>query len=338
MDRPIVAITMGDAAGIGPEITAKSLARPDLYQICRPVVIGDARVMRQAVEVAGLDLGVSSIDSLNQGRYQYGSIDVLDLGGIDMDQLKMGEVSAMCGRAAVAYTEAAGRMALRGEIGAIVSAPLNKEAMRQAGFAYEGQTEIFGTLSGSKNYGMVLILDSLRLMLYSTHVSLRKACDLVKKETLLKKIRLCHEGLKWFNLPRRRIGVAALNPHGGEGGLFGEEEVKEMIPAIQEAKQEGIDVVGPIPADTVFVKAKAGELDIVLSMYHDQGNIAMKLLGFGHVVTLLVGIPFIRTSTGHGTAFDIAGKNLADPTNLTKAIGLAAQLATRQGGAAAQPA
>jgi 4-hydroxythreonine-4-phosphate dehydrogenase len=331
MHKPVVAITMGDAAGIGPEIIVKTLQNQHLYESCTPFVIGDLGVMREVAGMIDESVQVAPVDSAGTVRGQFGQVEVLDLGGIDRSKLVMGKVDPMCGNAAVEYTIRAGQMALAKEIDAVVSAPLNKEAMRAAGYNYEGATEIFGTLAGSKLYGMLLLLNTFRLMLYTTHMSLIEACHAVKKDKLLQKIRLCHQGLTLFRLPRAHIAVSALNPHAGEGGLFGREEVDEIVPAIEAARKEGIDVVGPIPSDTVFVRAYKGEFDLVISLFHDQGNMAMKLLGFGNVVTLLVGIPFIRTSVGHGTAFDIAGKNVADPTNLTKAVAEAANLAQKFG-------
>jgi 4-phospho-D-threonate 3-dehydrogenase / 4-phospho-D-erythronate 3-dehydrogenase len=330
MKKPIIGITMGDAAGIGPEITCKALKNDSIYASCNPFVLGDANVIKQIISICSLDLEINSVTDIKDLKYRHGIIDVLDHQDIDIDNLKFGIVSSNCGKAAVKYTEEAGKMALDRKIDAIVSAPLNKASMRAAGFNYEGQTEILGELSGSKNYGMILVFNDLKIMMYSTHMSLREACDTVTYDGILKKILLSKEGLKFFNLKNPVIAVSALNPHAGEGGLFGTEELDYIIPAIEKAKEMGINVVGPIPADIVFVKAKNGEYDLVIAMYHDQANMAMKLLGFGSVVTLLAGLPIIRTSTGHGTAFDIAGKNSADETNLVKAIELAAKLGAKR--------
>lgn len=330
MKKPIIGITMGDAAGIGPEITCKALKNASIFQVCRPFVLGDAGVLRQIISICGLGIDINSVADIKDLKCRYGVVDVFDYKDIDLNNLKFGEISINCGKAAVMYTEEAGKMALDHIIDAIVSAPLNKASMRAAGFNYEGQTEILGELSGSKNYGMILILDHLRIMMYSTHMSLREACDRVTYDGVLKKIILSREGLKFFDLKNPVIAVSALNPHAGEGGLFGREELDYVIPAIEKAKEMGINVVGPVPADIVFVKVKNGEYDLVIAMYHDQANMAMKLLGFGSVVTLLAGLPIIRTSTGHGTAFDIAGKNIADETNLVKAIELAAELGAKR--------
>ena len=236
-------------------------------------------------------------------------------------------MDAEAGQAAVVYTQEAGRLAMNGVIDAIVSAPLNKEAMRAAGYPYEGQTQILGELTGSKRYGMILIFGYLRVLMLTTHVSLRKACDAVTREKVLAMIELGDESLKRFGIPKPRIAVAGLNPHSGEGGLFGTEELEGSIPAINEARARGIDALGPVPADVVFLQARDGQFDLVLAMYHDQANMASKLLGFGEVVTLLAGLPIIRTSVGHGTAYDIAGRGVASEVNFVCAIKAAAEFA-----------
>lgn len=330
MKKPIVAITMGDAAGIGPEITAKALNYSNIYDICRPVILGDFRVMSAIVKMCNLGLKVNKINDLKECKFEFGSIDVLDFENVNPENFKFGEENPVCGKAAVKYTLEAGKMALENKIQAMVSAPLHKGAMKAAGFNYEGQTQILGELTKSENYGMILVLESLNILMYSTHMSLRKACDKVTYDGVLKKIILANEGLKFFNKKNAAIAVAALNPHSGEGGLFGTEEIDYILPAVNQAKEQGINVTGPIPGDTVFVRAKKGEFDMVIAMYHDQANIVMKILGFGEVVTLLAGIPIIRTSTGHGTAFDIAGKNIAKEKNLYKAIELAAYLGKKR--------
>ena len=330
MRKPIIGITMGDAAGIGPEITAKALNYKNIYDVCNPFVLGDLRVMKDIINICNLKLNLNKINDLKDCKFEFKTIDVLDFNDVNPSSFKFGEVNPICGKAAVNYTIEAGKMALENKIQAMVSAPLHKGAMRAAGYHYEGQTQILGELTKSTNYGMILIFENLKILMYSTHMSLRNACDKVTYDGVLKKIILANEGLKFFNKKDQVIAVAALNPHAGEAGLFGNEEIDYIIPAINKAKEMGINVVGPIPGDTVFVRAKNGEFDLVIAMYHDQANIIMKILGFGEVVTLLAGIPIIRTSTGHGTAFDIAGKNVADEKNLYKAIELAAQLGLKK--------
>ena len=258
------------------------------------------------------------------------TVAVVDYGDVDPATVRIGVVDPALGAAAVRYTREAARYALRGEIDAIVSAPLNKESMRAAGFRYEGATEIFAEEAGVERYAMVLLLGDLRLLLLTNHMSLREACDKVTKARVLEKIMLAHEALVGQGMAAPRIAVSALNPHAGEGGLFGREEIEEIAPAIAAARAAGVNAIGPVPADTVFFKAKQGMYDLTIALYHDQGLGAVKLLGFGDVVTLLVGLPFIRTSTGHGTAFDIAGKGIADHKNLLAAIETAADLAVRR--------
>lgn len=331
MEKPIVAITMGDAAGIGPEIVCKTLAKPDVYDVCHPIVLGDVRIIRDIIERCKIELMVNVITGPEEAQGVYGQIDVLDYGDIDLKEWKFGELSKSCGEAAVHYTKEACRMCMEGKADAMVSAPLNKAAMRMAGYHYEGQTQIVGEMTGSDNYGMLLLLGDLRVLMYSNHCSLEEACHKVKKDTVYSKISLIHRGLREITpLKNPVIAVSALNPHCGEGGMFGRQELDEIIPGIEKARENGIDAVGPVPADTVFVEAKTGKYDAVIAMYHDQANMAMKLLGFGNVVTLLVGVPVIRTSTGHGTAFNIAGQNIANEENLYEAVLEAAKLAAQR--------
>jgi len=321
---------MGDAAGIGPEITAKCLAQPEVYQRCDPLVLGDARVMNQAVALADVPVRVHPIESVSDARFVHGNIDVLDYHNIDLENLRMGVVDARNGDAAVRYTKEAGNMCLQGKVDAMVSAPLNKESMRAAGYTYEGQTQILGELCGAERYGMILLLGNLRLMLLTTHMSLRDAIENVRRDRIVSMVGLAWETLLFLGLESPKVAVAALNPHAGEGGMFGDEEIKEIVPAVEACSARGISVVGPIPADTVFVRAREGEFDLVVAMFHDQGLMVVKLLGFGSAVTLLAGLPLIRTSVGHGTAFDIAGQNKADHRNLLQAIKVAAELALRK--------
>ena len=331
--KPVIGITMGDAAGIGPELVLKAFTHHQLHRFCRPLAIGSAETfLFYEKRLSGLELKLNPIKEAKEAGYETSVLDVLDLGGIDVTSLQIGVVSPICGKAAVEYTLAAGRMCVNGTLDAMVSAPLNKEAMRMAGFHYEGQTQILGELTGSKRYGMILLLGDIRVMMLTTHMSLREACDAVKKDKVLGMIELADQSLKTFGVRKPKIAVAGLNPHCGEEGLFGDEEVQESVPAIREARARGIDAVGPVAADVIFVKARNGEYDLVLAMYHDQANMAAKLLGFGEVVTLLAGLPFIRTSVGHGTAFDIAGKGIADETNLVRSIEAAAQHALMKKG------
>jgi 4-hydroxythreonine-4-phosphate dehydrogenase len=330
--RPRIAITMGDAAGIGPEITVKSLLDPEAARCCIPIVLGDARVLERAMEATGVRVPMRTIARPADAEGRPGTIEIVDYRNIDMAAHRWGEVNAGFGAAAVHYTREAGRLALAREIDGLVSAPLNKEAMHAAGFPYEGQTEILGELAGAKP-AMVLLLGAMRLMLFTNHMALRAVCDYIRRDRVLDRLVLADAALRDMGIARPRLAVAGLNPHAGESGAFGREEVDEIVPAIEAARARGIDAQGPFPADTVFLKARDGAFDLTLALYHDQGLTAVKLLGFGTVVTLLVGLPLIRTSTGHGTAFDIAGKNIADHRNLLEAIRVAAEVARGRRGA-----
>lgn len=330
MSLPTIGITMGDAAGISPEILVKSLADPSIREFCEPIVLGDIRVIAAAAKAAGLELALRAVERPSAWRRDGDAFGVVDYGDVDPATVKIGVIEPALGAAAVRYTREAARYALSGEIDGIVSAPLNKESMRAAGFHYEGATEIFAEEAGVKRYAMVLLLGEMRLLLLTNHMSLREACDKVTKARVHEKIMLAHEALVGQGIAAPRIAVSALNPHAGEGGLFGREEIEEIEPAIAEAKAAGVNAIGPVPADTVFYKTKQGMYDLTIALYHDQGLGAVKLLGFGDVVTLLVGLPFIRTSTGHGTAFDIAGKGIAGHKNLLEAIKTAAELAAKR--------
>lgn len=330
--RPRIAITMGDAAGIGPEIIVKSLADPAAAGGCIPIVLGDARVLERAMEATGVRVPLRTIQRAAEATGTPGTIELIDYHDVDMAAHRWGEVNTNFGEAAVRYTKEAGRLAVAREIDGLVSAPLNKEAMHAAGHPYEGQTEILGELTGTKP-AMLLLLGQMRLMLFTNHMPLRAVCDYIRPDRILSRLVLADAALRDMGIARPRVAVAGLNPHAGESGAFGREEVDGIVPAIEEARARGIDALGPFPADTVFLKARDGAYDLTLALYHDQGLMAVKLLGFGTVVTLLVGIPLIRTSTGHGTAFDIAGKNIADHKNLLEAIRVAAEIAATRRGA-----
>jgi len=301
----------------------------DVFRICRPVVIGDADAMREGLKVAHLQLDVHPIKHLSEAKFQYGSIDILDLKNIKIEELKMGQPQPMAGKAAVEYVQRAVELALAGEIHAIATAPLNKAAMNMAGYEYAGHTEIIAELTKTKEYSMMLVAGDLRVIHVTTHVSLKKACDLVRRDKVFTSIRLADEAMKGLGIEKPRIAVAGLNPHAGEGGLFGKEEEEEIEPAIKKAKELGIDITGPYPADTVFLRAKNDEFDVVVAMYHDQGHIPVKILGFETGVNVSVGMPIIRTSVDHGTAYRRAGLRLgtADPRSLIEAIKLAAKMA-----------
>jgi len=327
--RPIIAITMGDAAGVGPEIVIKALALEEMYALCRPLVVGDAGVLAQARQMLGLRVDLHPVADVGGGRFEPGSIDVLDLANVDLARLKVGEVSAMAGKAAVEYVLKAGELALAGEVQGMATAPLNKEAMQLGGYDYIGHTEILADLTAAPRCTTMLITGSLRVVHVTRHLPLRQVAESITRERVLETIQLTAEGLPAMGVVEPRLGVAALNPHGGEGGLLGREEIEEIAPAVEAAQALGIDARGPYPADSIFFRAIAGEFDAVVAMYHDQGHIPVKTHGFDRSVTVTLGLPIVRTSVDHGTAFDIAWQGLANPQSLIEAIKLAAEMAKR---------
>lgn len=327
--KPILGITMGDAAGVGPEIIDKALAKEEFYNIARPIVIGDASVIEDALKVAKVKVDINSIKDISEAKYEHGTIEVIDLKNIQLSELKMGQVQAMAGKASVKYVEKVVEMALENKIDAIVTAPLNKEAMNLAGYDYAGHTEILAHLTKTKDYAMMLVAGQLRVIHVTTHVSMRDACELIKKERVLTTIRLTDEVTKKMGVEAPKIAVSGFNPHAGESGLFGNEEIDEITPAIESAKKNNMNVIGPMPPDTVFLRASRGEYDAVVAMYHDQGHIPVKMLGFESGINVTIGLPIIRTSVDHGTAYRRAGLRLGtgDPTSLEEAMKLAVQMA-----------
>ncbi|MEH8107259.1 4-hydroxythreonine-4-phosphate dehydrogenase PdxA [Gallibacterium anatis] len=325
--KPVLGITMGDAAGIGAEIIVKSLSDKHLYEIAQPIVIGDKKMMQRALDLLQSPLKINVVTNLDNLNAKYGTIDLVDLDNVPAD-LPYSQVDPRAGKAAYEYVEKAVQYAMANKIQAVVTAPLNKEALHAGGKMFPGHTEILAQLSGTKDYSMMLVSEKLRVIHVTTHVQLRKACDLVKKERVLTVIKLADENAKMLGFKQPRVAVAGLNPHSGENGMFGDEDRKEIVPAVEAAKQLGINASGPIPPDTVFHRAaNLDEFDIVVVMYHDQGHIPIKLLGFDTGVNVTVGLPFIRTSVDHGTAFPIAGKGIADSKSMTESLYLAAQMA-----------
>ena len=327
--KPVVAITLGDVAGVGPEITAKALAEPQVYDLCMPVVLGSAWAMEEGIRLTGSSLEVRDRERISEADGRFGTIDVLDLHNLRSQDVVMGRLSAACGRAAVEYIERAARLAMSGEVAGIVTCPINKEAVNLAGFHGDiGHQEILARMTGASQTATMLMTGGLRVVHLSTHKPLKDACEYVRSSNILAKLKLAQESLGRWGMDRPRIAVAALNPHGGEGGLLGREEIEEIGPAVEEAKRLGIDARGPFPGDSVFYRTIAGEFDAVLAMYHDQGHIAIKVHNFEDSVTVTLGIPFVRTSVDHGTAFDIAGKGVANHRSLIRAIEAAVQLVT----------
>lgn len=326
--KPILGITMGDAAGIGPEIIVKALADKAIYEICRPLVIGDKKILDRALNVTGSSLYCRAVPGPPQEGQEFGVIDVIDLNNLPAD-IAFGKVDKRAGKAAYEFIEKAIRLSLNNEIHAIVTAPINKEAVNLAGYHFPGHTEILARLSDTKNYAMMLVGETLKVIHVTTHVSLRKACDLITKERIVQVVELADRSLKLMGIAHPRIAVAGLNPHCGESGLFGDEDEKEIVPAVKECRSKGLTVSGPVPPDTVFYRAAIKkDFDIVVVMYHDQGHIPIKVLGFDTGVNVTVGLPFIRTSVDHGTAFDIAGKGIADSKSLKASLKLGALMAS----------
>ena len=321
-----VAVTLGDPAGIGPEIIAKTFAEEGLHDEHKAFVVGDAKILRRAVDLMGLPLGVNEVEKLEEALFEPVSVDVLQVGELPGD-LPFGELDARAGAAAFEYVRRAAELALEGNVGAVATAPLNKEAMHMGGYEYPGHTEILAELTGTKDFAMMLQTEELRVIHVSTHVSLREAIDRVSKERVLTVIHLARDALAKIGIEEPKIATAGLNPHAGENGLFGDEDAERIAPAVAEAREEGIDASGPHPPDTVFARARKGEFDMVVVQYHDQGHIPIKLMGFEGGVNVTVGLPFFRTSVDHGTAFDIAGTGKADYSSMRTAIELARELA-----------
>lgn len=336
-DKPIIAITMGDPASIGPEIAVKALLEKKIYDICRPVLVGDASVFEQIISLLKLKASIHAINKVSEARFQYGTIDVIDLKNVELDKLVFGQISATAGNASFEAVKKVIELAMAGEVDATVTGPINKKSINEAGHHFAGHTEIYAHYTGTKKYAMLLVEDKMKVIHVSTHVSLRQACDLVKKERILQVTELLYNGMKRLGETNLKIGIAGLNPHAGDSGLFGTEDEQEILPAVEEAKRLGFDVEGPIPPDTLFAKAATGAYGGVVAMYHDQGHIPFKLAGFKwnaekkqmdsvKGVNITMGLPIIRTSVDHGTAFEIAGKGIASHDAMVLAIESAVQL------------
>ena len=350
--KPVIGITMGDPAGNGPEITVKALCHPDLYERCRPIVVGDAKMLKQATRFVGReDIQIHICEKVSDALFTPGTIDVLHLDLIDdPDAFPIGKVSVEGGNAAFQSVRKVIQLALAGEVDATCTNALNKEAMNLALEHYHGErsdghthfdghTEIYATYTGTKKYTMMLAHHDLRVVHVSTHVSLREACDRVKKARVLEVIEIADKACRDMGIANPKVAVAGLNPHCGENGLFGTEEIEEIKPAIEAAKAEGINAIGPIPPDSVFSEALGGWYDIVVCMYHDQGHIPLKTVGFVfdrekqawkavEGVNVTLGLPIIRTSVDHGTGFVLAGKGTSNELSLVNAIDYAIRMQT----------
>lgn len=327
--REIIAIPMGDAAGIGPEITVKSLAKEELYKMCKPLVVGDANILRRAIEVTGVNLKVRVVSSPAEGSYEFGTIDVMDLANINMEDFAPGEVSAQNGQAAFEFIKRSVELAMAGEVKAIATTPINKESLKAAKVPYIGHTEMLEDLGGAPDPLTMFQVKGMRIFFLTRHVSVAEAITQMTKERVRDYLNRCDKALQRLGVESRKLAVAGLNPHSGEGGLFGMEEVEEIKPGVELAKTDGIDAYGPVPADSVFFQALNGKYDAVLSLYHDQGHIAAKMTDFHRTISITNGLPFLRTSVDHGTAFDIAWKNIASEVSMYECIKLAAEYAPK---------
>jgi len=335
--KPIIGITMGDPASIGPEIAVKALLEKEIYNTCRPLLVGDAGVFNHIIEKLGLEASINSINKVEDAKFEFGKPDVFDLANFNIEDLEFGVVSAKAGNASFESVKKVIELALAQEIDATVTGPINKKSINEAGHHYAGHTEIYAHYTNTKKYAMLLVEDNMKVIHVSTHVSLRQACDLVKTDRILEVVELLHHGMISLGEKNLKIGIAGLNPHAGDSGLFGTEDDLEILPAVDEAAKRGFDVEGPVPADTLFSKAATGYYGGVVAMYHDQGHIPFKLTGFKwnpekkqmdtvKGVNITMGLPIIRTSVDHGTAFEIAGKGVASSDAMTLAIASAIKL------------
>jgi 4-hydroxythreonine-4-phosphate dehydrogenase len=330
MAQPVIAITMGDAAGVGPEIIMKALAHGTVYERSRPVVVGDAERLRAAGRITGVPLKVQAVAEPGEGAFRHGIVDCIDLALIPED-LPWGRLSPVAGDAAFRYIERAVALASGGAADAICTAPLNKEALHAGGHIYPGHTEILAALTGTPEVSMMLMTPKLRVIHVTTHIGLVDAIARIEPGLVERTVLRGHEALLRSGLPRPRIGVCGINPHAGEHGLFGRGEEEEKIePAIRALRARGIDVEGPLPADTLFFRAQRGDFDLVVAMYHDQGHGPVKVMGIEEGVNVTVGLPVVRTSVDHGTAFDIAGTGRADERSMLEALNQAIVLAPQR--------
>lgn len=329
--KPVIGITMGDPSSIGPEIVIKALADKEVWSICNPLVVGDIKVFQKTINNLGYEFQINRLDEIDNAEFAPGTMDVFDINITEMNKLELGKVSAMSGEAAFQSVRKTIELALNGQVDATVTAPIHKESINLAGHKFSGHTEIYAHYTNTKKYAMLLVEENFRVIHVSTHVSLRDACNAVKKDRIMEVSELMNEACISFGISNPRIAIAGLNPHAGDGGLFGREEIEEIIPAIEELRSNGLDVEGPFPADTLFAIASGGAFDGCVAMYHDQGHIPFKMIGFQwdkennrmksvRGVNITLGLPIIRTSVDHGTAFEIAGKGIASPDAMILAI------------------
>jgi 4-hydroxythreonine-4-phosphate dehydrogenase len=327
MKKPLIAVPIGDPAGVGPEIVAKSIASDKVFDAADCVIVGDKATVENAIRIVSVDLKVNIINDPAEGDYRKGILNLIDLGNVDPEKFEFGKVNGMCGKAAYEYIAKSIELANASKVDAVATTPINKESLRAGGINYIGHTEIFGALTGTEDPLTMFETNGMRVFFLTRHVSLREMLDMITKERIKDYVKRCLKALEKLGVTDGTMAVAGLNPHSGEHGLFGWEEVNEITPAVEELKAEGYNVVGPIGADSVFHQAALGKYNSVLSLYHDQGHIATKTLDFEKTIAITNGMPILRTSVDHGTAFDIAGKGIVSAVSMIEAILLAAKYA-----------
>lgn len=327
MSKPIIAVPIGDPAGVGPEITAKALVSPEVQNCANVIVVGDAKIMAKAVEIVKADLTIKKIEKVSDADFSNGVMNLIDLDNVDLSQFAYGKVSGMCGKAAFAYIAKCIDLANARKVDAVATSPINKESLHAGNVPFIGHTEIFGELTHTPDPLTMFETRGLRVFFLTRHLSLLQMLGQIKKDRIIDYVKRCTEALRRLGVTEGTMAVAGLNPHSGEHGLFGWEEVNEIAPAVEELKKMGYDVAGPVPADSVFHQAATGRYNSVLSLYHDQGHIATKTLDFERTISVTNGMPILRTSVDHGTAFDIAGKGIVSAVSMIEAIVLAAKYA-----------
>ncbi|MGO5051308.1 4-hydroxythreonine-4-phosphate dehydrogenase PdxA [Lachnospiraceae bacterium LCP25S3_G4] len=327
MNKALVAIPLGDPAGVGPEIVVKAIASKKVSDVANCIVVGDKNVINQAITIVGADIKVQTIKCVEEAKFEEGILNLIDLNNVDMNKFVYGKVNGMCGKAAFEFIKKSIELANEGEVDAVATTPINKESLRAGGINFIGHTEIFGALTNTEDPLTMFETNGMRVFFLTRHVSLRDMLDMIKKDRIKDYVKRCMEALNKLGVTGGTMAIAGLNPHSGEHGLFGYEEVEEIMPAIEELQNEGYQVVGPIGADSVFHLATQGKFNSVLSLYHDQGHIATKTLDFEKTIAITNGMPILRTSVDHGTAFDIAGTGKVSEVSMIEAILLAAKYA-----------
>lgn len=329
--KPIVAVTMGDPCGIGPQIVAKAMAENQIYGWCQPIVVGNAWALQESLRMIGAAIPIQEVTDEEIPENSCEAIPIIDIKNLNPTDITIGQISPTCAGAAMEWVSKAASLAIAGKVQAIATAPVNKEAASLAGYKAIGHMELLQEITGSASVATMLMSGSLKVVHLTTHRSLREACDYVTKDRVLSSLELTAKAFAQYGMCSPRIAVAALNPHGSDGGLLGKEETTDIAPAVIEAQLKGIDASGPIPADIVFHQAIRGQFDVVLAMYHDQGHIPIKVHGFERSISVTMGLPFVRTSVDHGTAFDIAGTNKADHQSMVESIRISASLCKGMG-------